>query len=171
MSININKKLSNYQNISNLKIGRRIGIDFGTVKIGISICDPKGILATPLETIQVKNLDKSDEYILKLLKIIAENEAVEIIVGLPYRLNNVECNKSAKSAIKLATCIAKQINPITVWMSDERFTTVLAQNYLHELNSNIKKKQKSIIDQLASVSILQNWLDTHKVFSFLYKIN
>lgn len=137
--------------------GRRIGVDVGSVRIGVASCDPDGILATPVETVPraKTRADRSD--IERLAAIVAEYEAVEVIVGLPQTLRG-ESGTAAGLALKFAAQLRDRLAPIPVRMTDERFTTVTASRALRE--SGVKAKgQRSVIDQAAAVAILQGWLD------------
>ncbi|MFG1781327.1 Holliday junction resolvase RuvX [Rhodococcus oryzae] len=137
--------------------GRRIGVDVGSVRIGVAASDPDGILATPVETVAraKSRADRSD--IERLAAIVAEYEAVEVIVGLPRTLRG-ESGTAAGLASKFAAQLRDRLAPIPVRMTDERFTTVTASRALRE--SGVKAKgQRSVIDQAAAVAILQGWLD------------
>ena len=137
--------------------GRRLGIDVGTVRIGVATCDPDGILATPVETVR---RDKSDKHIRRLARLTADLEVVEVVVGLPRTLAD-RAGTSALDAMDLADTLAARIEPIPVRMADERLTTVTAQRSLREAGVRAKG-QKAMIDQAAAVGILQNWLDQRR---------
>ncbi|MFN3006277.1 Holliday junction resolvase RuvX [Mycolicibacterium wolinskyi] len=140
--------------------GRRIGIDVGTVRIGVATSDPDGILATPVETVARDKRDKSGKHVRRLAALVSEYEAVEVIVGLPRTLAD-RAGTSAHDAMDLADLLAGRIAPIPVRLADERLTTVSAQRSLRE--AGIKAKgQKAVIDQAAAVGILQNWLDQRR---------
>lgn len=137
--------------------GRRLGIDVGTVRIGVATCDPDGILATPVETVR---RDKSDKHIRRLARLTVDLEVVEVVVGLPRTLAD-RAGTSALDAVDLADTLAARIEPIPVRMADERLTTVTAQRSLREAGVRAKG-QKAMIDQAAAVGILQNWLDQRR---------
>jgi putative holliday junction resolvase len=137
--------------------GRRLGIDVGTVRIGVAVSDPDGILATPVETIR---RDRTDKHARRLTKLVKELEAVEVVVGLPRTLAD-RSGSSARDAIKLAEQLARRIAPTPVRLTDERLTTVAAQRSLREAGIR-SKGQRSMIDQAAAVEILQNWLDQRR---------
>ncbi|KWX24942.1 Holliday junction resolvase RuvX [Mycolicibacterium wolinskyi] len=140
--------------------GRRIGIDVGTVRIGVATSDPDGILATPVETVARDKRDKSGKHVRRLAALVSEYEAVEVIVGLPRTLAD-RAGTSAHDAMDLADLLAGRIAPIPVRLADERLTTVSAQRSLRE--AGIKAKgQKAVIDQAAAVGILQSWLDQRR---------
>jgi len=135
--------------------GRRIAIDVGSVRIGVASCDPDGILATPVET--VARTPKGDADLRRLAEIVAEYDAVGVIVGLPKTLRD-EHGHAAALATAFGEALAQRISPVPVMYSDERLTTVTAQQALR--SSGVRaKSQKSVIDQAAATAILQNWLD------------
>jgi len=136
--------------------GRRLGIDVGTVRIGVAVCDPDGILATPLETVR---RDKTDKHLTRLVTLAGEQDAVEVIVGLPRTLKD-KASSSAHDAIAVADALAARLDT-PVRMADERLTTVSAQRSLRE--AGVKAKgQRQMIDQVAAVGILQTWLDQRR---------
>jgi putative Holliday junction resolvase len=136
--------------------GRRLGIDVGTVRIGVAVCDPDGILATPLETVR---RDKTDKHLARLVTLAGEQAAVEVIVGLPRTLKD-KASSSAHDAIAVADALAARL-ATPVRMADERLTTVSAQRSLRA--AGVKAKgQRQMIDQVAAVGILQTWLDQRR---------
>lgn len=140
--------------------GRRLGIDVGTVRIGVASSDPDGILATPVETVPRDKRDKTGKHLRRLVKLVGEYDAVEVVVGLPRTLAD-RAGTSAQDAIELAASLADRIAPTPVRMADERFTTVTAQRSLREAGVRAKG-QKAMIDQVAAVGILQSWLDQRR---------
>ena len=140
--------------------GRRIGIDVGTVRIGVAASDPDGILATPLETVVRDRRKNSDRHLRRLAGLIGEVGAVEVVVGLPRTLAD-RSGSSAQDAVALADALARRIAPTPVRLADERLTTVVAQRSLREAGVRAKG-QRSVIDQAAAVGILQNWLDQRR---------
>ena len=137
--------------------GRRLGIDVGTVRIGVATSDPDAILATPVETVQ---RDRSNKHLRRLTQLAAELQAVEVVVGLPRTLAD-RSGPSARDAVELAEQLARRIAPIPVRLSDERLTTVSAQRSLRDAGIRAKG-QRAMIDQAAAVGILQNWLDQRR---------
>jgi len=138
--------------------GRRLGIDVGTVRIGVAVSDPDGILATPVETVARDR--RSDRHLRRLVRLIEEHEAVEVVVGLPRTLAD-RAGSSAQDAVELADLLAARISPVPVRLADERFTTVTAQRSLREAGVRARG-QRSMIDQVAAVGILQHWLDQRR---------
>jgi putative holliday junction resolvase len=137
--------------------GRRLGVDVGTVRIGVAASDPDGILATPVETVR---RDRSSKHLRRLAQLAAELEAVEVVVGLPRTLAD-RSGPSARDAVELAEQLAGRIAPTPVRLSDERLTTVSAQRSLRDAGIRAKG-QRAMIDQAAAVGILQNWLDQRR---------
>ena len=141
--------------------GRRLGIDVGTVRIGVATSDPDGILATPVETVARDRRNVAGKHIRRLAQLADEFSVVEVVVGLPRTLAD-RTGPSALDAIAVADALATKINPVPVRMSDERLTTVTAQRSLREAGVRAKG-QKTMIDQAAAVGILQTWLDQRRV--------
>jgi putative Holliday junction resolvase len=137
--------------------GRRLGIDVGSVRIGVAASDPDGILATPVETVR---RDRSGRHLRRLVALVDDLDIVEVIVGLPRTLAD-RAGASAKDAIALADKLAECIHGIPVRLADERLTTVAAQRSLREAGIRAKA-QRSVIDQAAAVAILQGWLDQRR---------
>ncbi|ANW67710.1 Holliday junction DNA helicase RuvA [Mycobacterium sp. djl-10] len=137
--------------------GRRLGVDVGTVRIGVATCDPDGILATPVETVR---REKSGRHLRRLRQLVSEYEAVEVIVGLPRTLAD-RAGSSALDAIDIADRLAERIAPVPVRLADERLTTVTAQRSLREAGITARS-QRAVVDQAAAVAILQGWLDQRR---------
>jgi putative Holliday junction resolvase len=137
--------------------GRRLGIDAGSVRIGVACSDPDAILATPVETVR---RDRSDTHLCRLAALVADRGAVEVVVGLPRTLAD-RTGPAARDAIELADALAARIAPIPVRLADERLTTVTAQRSLRGAGVRAKG-QRGVIDQAAAVSILQSWLDQRR---------
>ena len=128
---------------------RLIGLDLGSKRIGVSICDEKQLIATPFKTINRKN---SQEFIDELKTIINENDIKGIIIGNPLNMDG-SYGKSAQSVNDTSTNIEKNINlPVCLW--DERLSTVGAFNLSSQLDVNVSKREKNI-DQNAAAFILQ----------------
>ena len=132
---------------------RLIGLDLGSKRIGVSICDDKQLIATPFKTINRNSLkDLVDE--LKL--IISENDIKGIIVGNPLNMDG-SSGRSAQSVKDTTENIEKNLDiPICLW--DERLSTVGAFNLSSQLDINVSKREKKI-DENAAAFILQGALD------------
>ncbi|MEM6108014.1 Holliday junction resolvase RuvX [Mycobacterium sp. 050272] len=137
--------------------GRRLGVDVGSVRIGVAASDPDGILATPLETVR---RDRSGKHVRRLAELVRELEAVEVVVGLPRTLAD-RTGPSALDAIEMAEALGQRVAPTPVRLADERLTTVSAQRALREAGVRAKE-QRAVIDQAAAVAILQSWLDQRR---------
>lgn len=137
--------------------GRRLGVDVGSVRIGVACSDPDGILATPVETVR---RDRTGKHVRRLAALVAELEAVEVVVGLPRTLAD-RTGPSALDAIDLADALSRRIAPTPVRLADERLTTVSAQRSLRSAGVRAKE-QRAVIDQAAAVAILQSWLDQRR---------
>lgn len=140
--------------------GRRLGIDVGTVRIGVAVSDPDAILATPVETVNRDRRKNSDRHVRRLAALVADNSAVEVVIGLPRTLAD-RAGSSAQDAIELADRLAERIAPVPVRLADERLTTVAAQRSLREAGVR-SRGQRGVIDQVAAVAILQGWLDQRR---------
>ena len=134
--------------------GRRLGIDVGTVRIGVAVSDPDGILATPVETVR-----RDAKHLRRLTALVDEYEAVEVVVGLPRTLAD-RAGASAQDAIAVADSLAAKIG-VPVRLADERLTTVSAARSLRDAGVRAKA-QRGVIDQAAAVAILQGWLDQRR---------
>ncbi|MGY4708578.1 Holliday junction resolvase RuvX [Mycolicibacterium sp. CBM1] len=137
--------------------GRRLGVDVGTVRIGVAVSDPDGILATPVETVR---RERSGRHLRRLTALVAELGVVEVVVGLPRTLAN-RAGTSAEDAVEVSDALAERIAPVPVRLADERLTTVAAQRSLLEAGVRAKA-QRAVIDQAAAVGILQGWLDQRR---------
>ena len=132
---------------------RLIGLDLGSKRIGVSICDDKQLIATPLKTINRNSLkDLVDE----LRSIINENDIKGIIIGNPLNMDG-SSGRSAQSVKDTTENIEKNLDiPICLW--DERLSTVGAFNLSSQLDINVSKREKKI-DENAAAFILQGALD------------
>ncbi|WP_396929448.1 Holliday junction resolvase RuvX [Mycolicibacterium sp.] len=137
--------------------GRRLGVDVGTVRIGVAISDPDGILATPVETVR---RERTGKHLRRLVALVTEHDIVEVVVGLPRTLAD-RAGTSAQDAVDVADALAERIAPVPVRLADERLTTVVAQRSLREAGVRAKS-QRGVIDQAAAVGILQGWLDQRR---------
>jgi putative pre-16S rRNA nuclease len=136
-------------------LGRRLGVDVGSVRVGISLSDPGAFLATPLVTLQRDEKRGSD--LTELVRLVAEHDVVEVVVGLPKTLAGRH-GPAAEAATAYAAALAGRIAPVPVRLSDERLTTVVVSRVLAQ--RGVKgKKQRAVVDQAAAVEILQSWLD------------
>ena len=132
---------------------RFIGLDLGSKRIGVSICDERQSIATPFKTINKTN---TNELIDQLKIIIKDNNIGGIIVGNPVNMDGSQ-GRSAQSVNDVASNISKSIDlPVILW--DERLSTVGAFNLSSQLEVNVSKREKNI-DQNAAAFILQGAID------------
>jgi putative Holliday junction resolvase len=137
-----------------------LGVDVGSVRIGVAVSDPDGILATPVETVRH---DRHGKHVRRLAALVAEYDIVEIVVGLPRTLAD-RSGAAVADAIAVADELTPRVSPVPVRLADERLTTVVAQRSLRDAGVRAKG-QRSVIDQAAAVGILQNWLDQRRAAS------
>ena len=156
--LSLKYKIYNMITIEDFKIKhsnkvRFIGLDLGSKRIGVSICDEKQSIATPFKTINKTN---TNELIEELKIIIEENNIGGVIIGIPVNMDGT-MGRSAQSVNDVASNISKNIDlPIILW--DERLSTVGAFNLSSLLDVNVSKRVKTI-DQNAAAFILQGAID------------
>jgi putative Holliday junction resolvase len=134
--------------------GIRLGIDPGRARIGLAMSDRDGLLAMPLETVAVDSNE-----IDRVLTVIAEHDVSTVIVGLPLSLSG-RWTASTRDAYELAQAIDERVD-IAVRMIDERLTTTTAQSALRS-SGRSQRAGRSVIDQIAAVTLLQQALDTER---------
>lgn len=139
-------------------MGRVMAIDFGMRRIGVALSDPMGIMASGLETINWNGQDP--EYALdRLLAIVKEKEVKEIVLGKPSRTDGT-MSESEEKAISFGEMLEEKVG-IKPIFRDERFTTVIASQYLRQTGVSGKDKKK-VVDQVAAEIILQDFLDSRR---------
>ena len=132
---------------------RLIGLDLGSKRIGVAICDDKRKISTPFKTINYKNM----QYLLdQLTNIIYENNISGIIIGFPLNMDG-SLGRSAQSVTDKANIISKKLK-IDVVLWDERMSTEGAFNITKELDVNVTNRVKKI-DKNAASFILQGAID------------
>ena len=128
--------------------GRRIAFDYGDARIGVAVCDPDGIISSPLGVLRSEDKKLQSE----IEKIVAEYEPVQIFVGLPKQLSGAE-SSSAEKARNFGAMIAALTSTEIVYI-DERLSTVSAQSKLREAGKSTRES-KELIDAMAAVEILE----------------
>ena len=136
-----------------LETSRLIGLDLGSKRIGVSICDDKQSIATPFKTINKTN---TNELILDLKKLVKECNIKGIIIGNPLNMDG-SSGRSAQSVNDVSGNIDRAID-VDVCLWDERLSTVGAFNLSSQLDINVSKREKNI-DQNAAAFILQGAID------------
>jgi putative Holliday junction resolvase len=134
--------------------GRRLGIDVGSVRVGVALSDPDGMLATPLVTVPRDVEGGAD--VAAIAALVAEHDVVGVVVGLPRTLAGRE--GAAAEAARAFVAVLEPALTVPVELSDERLTTVVATRQLRE-SGRRGKRQRAVVDQVAAVGILQGWLD------------
>ena len=138
-----------------MRRGVRVGIDVGSVRVGVAACDPDGVLATPVETVR-----RGDWEMERLAAIVGEQRAVEVVVGLPVSLSGQE-GPAAGAARSFARVLAQRVAPCPVRLVDERLSTVAATRGMRD--SGISARQgRPAVDQAAAAVILQSALDVER---------
>ena len=138
-----------------MRTGVRLGIDPGDARIGVARSDPSGFLATPVETVR---RGKGD--LARIARLARDDEAVEIVVGLPRSLSGGEGPAAAKTR-DFAARLARRVAPVPVRLVDERLTTVSAEAMLRDRGRK-GQQRRAVVDQAAAVLILQHALDTER---------
>jgi putative Holliday junction resolvase len=139
--------------------GRRLGIDVGSVRVGVALSDPDGVLATPLATVARDVARGSD--LDTIAGLVAEHDVVGVVVGLPRTLAGRE-GPAAEAAREFAAALTARLDAgVPVVFSDERLTTVVASRQMRE-SGRRGRRQRAVVDQVAAVAILQGWLDARR---------
>ncbi len=142
--------------------GVRLGIDVGDVRVGVARCDPDGVLASPVTTLRRDPDTTSDRPsdMVAIATLVAEYDAIELIVGLPVALSGRE-GLAATAVRTYATRLAEIVAPVPVRLADERMSTVVASRRLSERGVR-GRRHRAVVDQAAAVEILQGWLDAQR---------
>jgi putative holliday junction resolvase len=135
--------------------GVRLGIDVGSVRIGVARSDPAGVLATPLRTVR-----RGPGDLAELARITAETEPVEVVVGLAIDLRGTEGKAAAEGRV-FAAALAERLAPVPVRLVDERFTTVMAHAALRQGGLDSRARRGSV-DKAAAAVVLQGALDAER---------
>ena len=130
-----------------------LGLDVGSKTIGVAVSDELGITAQGVTTLKRKGLNHD---IMQLLKMIEEQKAGKVVVGLPKNMNG-SLGKQAQKAISFAEKLKLSFR-LSVELEDERLSTSKAEKFLIETNRS-RKKRKKVIDKMSAVIILQSFLD------------
>ncbi len=142
--------------------GVKLGVDVGTVRVGVAVCDRDGILATPLRTL-ARNVKKNTDVRI-LANLALELDAVEIFVGLPRTMKGEE-HASARMATEYAKLLVSTLleagSGVPVRLVDERLSTVSAHRELHQAGMSSRDHRK-VVDQVAAAGILQHAIDMQK---------
>ena len=138
-----------------MRFGIRLAVDVGSARIGVARCDPDGLIASPLATIP-----RGPGDLRSLASLAADEDAIEVIVGLPTGLSGREGAAAARARV-FAEALAARLAPVPVRLVDERFTTVIAHDALRR-GGRGSRARRPVVDQAAAALILQGALDTER---------
>lgn len=136
-------------------MGRTLGVDYGTRRVGFAISDAMGIVATPLFT---RDVASDGEAIRIIREVASEKSAVRVVVGIPLNMDGTK----GPMALQVEEFIKKLVQgtglEVAVW--DERLSTGLVERMLVSADVS-RSRRKDVRDKLAAQVILQGWLDAH----------
>lgn len=136
--------------------GRRLSVDLGTVRIGLALSDPLGITAQPLAVLRRESLAKDLD---RLADLVAGNDVVEIVLGLPLALSG-EAGESAARAEAFAAKLRGRVEvPVVLW--DERLTTAQAERLLVAADVS-RRRRRQVVDSLAASILLESYLQASR---------
>lgn len=135
---------------------RILGIDFGEARIGVAMSDPFGWTAQGMKTIHWK--DSWDVPIQEIVGIVCDYDVDKVVVGMPKNLNNTMGERARRTEEFILALEDRLEDGVEVIAWDERCSTICAANTLNDMNVP-KRKKRGLIDKVAAVHILQNYLD------------
>ena len=136
-------------------MSRVLGIDHGTVRIGLALSDDMGMFAHPLKT-----LDAHPDVEQEIATIIQQKRITEVAIGLPLRMSG-ERGSAAERVERFADRLRKLLpDEVRVEFVDERLTSSAAERSLGLEGKKLDRDQKKLVDQVAAVAILQDYLNT-----------
>jgi putative holliday junction resolvase len=141
-----------------LRSGVRMALDAGSVRVGVAVSDPAGVLATPVTVLRRDARGGRD--LDEIVALVAERDVLEVFVGLPRSLSGGD-GPAAVSARAYAAQIAERIAPVDVRLVDERLSTVQAARGLRAAGLR-SKAARGVVDAAAAVVILQHALDSER---------
>lgn len=135
---------------------RILGLDYGSVTVGVAVSDALLFTAQGVETIRRKQETKLRQTLARIEELIKEYEVDRIVLGYPKNMDNSIGTRAIKSE-EFAEMLRKRTN-LEVILWDERLTTVAAHKILDRGEVSLEKKMQ-VVDKLAAVIILQGYLD------------
>jgi putative Holliday junction resolvase len=148
-----------------MRRGVRVGVDVGSVRVGVARSDPDGVLAVPVQTLaRPAGARAARTDLAALADLVAEYEALEVVVGLPLSLDGREGAAAAAArsyAADLARLLRERGTRVPVRMLDERLSTAEAARGLAAAGRN-SRDGRSVVDQAAAVIIVQHALDAER---------
>lgn len=138
---------------------RTMGLDVGSKTVGVAVSDPFGWTAQGIEIVKINEVQ--EEYgIDRIGELIKIHEVTKVVIGLPKNMNN-SIGPRAEASLRYAELI-KETFDLPVILQDERLTTVQAERMLIEEGNTSRAKRKKVIDKVAAVMILQNYLNQNQ---------
>ncbi len=144
--------------------GVRVGVDVGSVRVGVARSDLEGVLAVPVETLARPKGRAPRTDLAALVALVREHEALEVVVGLPLGLDGTEGAAAAAArtyAGDLAAALRTGGADVPIRLLDERLTTAQASRDLAAAGRN-SRDGRSVVDQVAAVIIVQHALDAER---------
>lgn len=141
-----------------MRSGIRLGVDVGTVRVGVASSDPSGLLATPVQTLARAQATNND--VLAVAELADDAMVIEVVVGLPLNMRGQD-TASTQAAREWANTLKRLRPRLRVVLVDERLTSVTAHRSLHD-SGVAGRKHRRHVDQQAAVLILQSALDTER---------
>lgn len=136
---------------------RIMGLDYGSVTVGVAISDSMLLTAQPVEVIKRKREDKLRQTLARIEQLAAENEVERIVLGFPKNMNNSEGERVQRTKEFMDKLIARTGLEVVLW--DERLSTVSAMDVLKEAGVR-RENRKEYVDKMAASLILQGYLDS-----------
>ena len=134
---------------------RVLGLDLGSRRIGVAVCDSGGLLATPYEVVERSGDERADRE--RIAELVREVGAEAVVVGLPLSLDG-SAGPAATAALTEAEAL-RQVLDVPVECHDERLSTVSASRTLAASGVRGRSRRK-VVDQVAAAVVLQSWLDS-----------
>ena len=136
---------------------RIMGLDFGSVTVGVAISDGLLLTAQGIEVIRRKEENKLRRTLARIEELVKEYEVSKIVLGLPKNMDNSEGERALKTRDFAAMLERRTGLEVVMW--DERLTTVAAHNAMLEADLSRAKREK-VVDKVAATFILQGYLDS-----------
>jgi len=143
-----------------MRPGVRVGIDVGSVRVGVAVCDRDGVLASPLETVRRPSRAQGSADLERIAAVVAEYAALEVVVGLPLSMSGAR-GAAAETAVDYAIAIAAAVAPVPVRLVDERLSSVSAHGQFDAAGLG-SRSRREVVDQAAAAIILQSALDAER---------
>lgn len=136
---------------------RLLGIDLGSKRIGVSVSDRSGTIASPLTVITRGKSQRVDHD--EIARLVREEEAEGVVVGLPLNMDGSEgpAAVAARQEVERMTTVVG----VPVFLHDERRSTVQADQSMSQRNMNAVDR-RAVVDMVAAAFILQSWLDSRR---------